>query len=84
MEVGQVTESITVTDAAPLIRPTANSIQTVVDNFRVAGLPLKNRDFMDLALLAPGVVLDQSSIRSGATDSISFFGMDEPHMAMWL
>ena len=84
MDVGQVTESITVTDAAPLIRPTANSIQTVVDNFRVEGLPLKNRDFMDLALLAPGVVLDQSSIRSGATDSISFFGMDEPHKAIWL
>ena len=84
MEVGQVTESITVTGEAPLVRPTANSIQTVVDNFRVEGLPLKNRDFMDLALLAPGVVLDQSSIRSGATDSISFFGMDEPHKAIWL
>ena len=84
MEVGQVTESITVTGDAPLVRTTEHSVGTVVDNFRVEELPLKSRDFMDLALLAPGVVLDQSSVRSGATDSISFFGMDEPHKAIWL
>ncbi len=84
MEVGQVTESITVTGDAPLVRTTEHSVGTVVDNFRVEELPLKARDFMDLALLAPGVVLDQSSVRSGATDSISFFGMDEPHKAIWL
>ncbi len=84
MEVGQVTESITVTGDAPLVRTTEHSVGTVVDNFRIEQLPLKSRDFMDLALLAPGVVLDQSSVRSGATDSISFFGMDEPHKAIWL
>jgi hypothetical protein len=39
---------------------------------------------MDLTLLAPGVVLDQSSVRTGATDSISFFGMEEAYKTVWL
>ena len=84
MAVGLVTESITVTEQTPLVRPTEHVNQTIVDNRLIRDLPLKTRDFMDLALLSPGVVLDQSSVRSGATDSISFFGMDEPHKAIWL
>ena len=47
-------------------------------------MPIKTRDFMDLALLAPGVVLDQSSVRTGSTDSISFFGMEEAYKTTWL
>ena len=39
MEVGQVTESITVTGDAPLVRTTEHSVGTVVDNFRVKELP---------------------------------------------
>ena len=79
MEVGQVTESITVTGEAPLIQPTAHVTQTVIDNVRIQALPLRTRDYMDLTLLSPGVVLDQSSVRNGSTDSISFFGMEESH-----
>ena len=84
MEVGQVTESITVTGEAPLVQPTAHVTQTVIDNVRVQALPLRTRDYMDLALLSPGVVLDQSSVRNGSTDSISFFGMEESHKTIWL
>ena len=74
MEVGTVAESITVTEGAPLVQPTEHVIQTVIGNRLIRDLPLKTHDFMDLALLAPGVVLDQSSVRTGATDSISFLG----------
>ena len=85
MEVGSITESITVTADTPLVRPTDPAIQTVIDNLRVEALPLKTRDYMDLALLAPGVVLDQSSVRNSAgTDSISFFGLDESAKSIWL
>ena len=84
MEVGQVTESVTVTGEAPLVQPTAHVTQTVIDNVRVQALPLRTRDYMDLALLSPGVVLDQSSVRNGSTDSISFFGMEESHKSIWL
>jgi hypothetical protein len=84
LEVGGVTESLDVTEGAPLVPVGEHSLQTVIDNRRVANLPLKTRDFMDLALLAPGVVLDQSSARNGSTDSISFFGLEEAYKTVWL
>ena len=84
LEVGQVTESVTVTEVAPLVETTQNTIRTVIDNQRVEELPLRNRDFMDLMLLAPGVTLDQSSIRRDTTDSVSFFGMGEQYKSIWL
>ena len=84
MEVGAISESVTVTEGAPLLQSTKHVLQTVIGNRLVRDLPLKTRDFMDLTLLAPGVVLDQSSVRTGATDSISFFGMEEAYKAVWL
>jgi hypothetical protein len=84
LEVGQVTESITVTQVPPIVQTTESTIRTVVDNQHVDELPLRNRDFMDLMLLAPGVTLDQSSIRRDTTDSVSFFGMGEQYKSIWL
>lgn len=84
MEVGTIADSITVTAAAPLVQSTDHVVQTVIGNQLVRDLPLKTRDFLDLTLLAPGVVLDQSSVRTGATDSISFFGMEEAYKTVWL
>ena len=84
MEVGAVSESITVTDSGPIVHPGEYAIQVVIDNRLVRELPLKTRDFMDLALLVPGVVLDQSSIRNGSTESISFFGLEEAYKTVWL
>jgi len=84
MEVGSVSDSVTVTEGAPVIQSTEHVLQTVIGNRLVRNLPLKTRDFMDLTLLAPGVVLDQSSVRTGATDSISFFGMEEAYKTVWL
>lgn len=85
LQVGGAAQAITVTGTAPLVQTTRTLMETLVDNRLVRDLPLKNRDFMDLALLAPGVVLDQSSARNATgTDSISFFGMDESHKAIWL
>ncbi|HYR90042.1 MAG TPA: carboxypeptidase regulatory-like domain-containing protein [Terriglobia bacterium] len=84
MEVGTLSESITVTEGAPLVQTSENVLQTVIGNRLVRDLPLKTRDFMDLSLLAPGVVLDQSSVRNGATDSISFFGLEEAYKTIWL
>jgi len=84
MEVGAVSESVTVTEEAPLVQSSEHVLQTVIGNRLVRDLPLKSRDFMDLSLLAPGVVLDQSSVRTGSTDSISFFGMEEAYKTVWL
>jgi len=84
MEVGAISDSITVNEGAALVQTTGHVLQTLIGNQLVRDLPLKSRDFMDLTLLAPGVVLDQSSVRTGATDSISFFGMEEAYKTVWL
>lgn len=84
LEVGGLSETITVTEQAPLVNTTENVVRTLVDTQQIASLPLKSRDFLDLTLLAPGVVSDQGSASSGQTDSISFGGMSENYKSVWL
>ena len=84
LEVGGLEETITVTEQAPLVNTTENVVRTLVDTQQIASLPLKSRDFLDLTLLAPGVVADQGSASSGQTDSISFGGMSENYKSIWL
>ena len=43
-------------DAAPLVQQTQSQIGQVIDRQQVADLPIKNRDFTDLATLVPQVV----------------------------
>src|SRR5918993_4798671 len=83
MEIGAVSDTVTVTEGAPLVQAEP-VVQTTIGSRLVRDLPIKTRDFMDLSLLAPGVVLDQSSVRTGSTDSISFFGMEEAYKTTWL
>jgi Carboxypeptidase regulatory-like domain len=84
LEVGGLTESITVSEQAPLVDTTEQTVRTLVDTKQIADLPLKSRDFLDLTLLAPGVVSDQASASQGQTDSISFGGMSENYKSVWL
>ncbi|MBL8136761.1 MAG: TonB-dependent receptor [Acidobacteria bacterium] len=84
LEVGGLEETITVTEQAPLVNTTENVVRTLVDTQQIANLPLKSRDFIDLTLLAPGVVTDQGSAQNGQTDSISFGGMSEGYKSIWL
>lgn len=84
LEVGGLEETITVTEQAPLVNTTENVVRTLVDTQQIANLPLKSRDFLDLTLLAPGVVADQGSASGGQTDSISFGGMSENYKSVWL
>jgi hypothetical protein len=57
LEVGSVEEAITVTAAAPLVNTTSGSLGGLVDEQRMADLPLNGRNYIDLALLQPGVNL---------------------------
>ncbi len=54
LEVGQVTEVVTVEAAAILLETESNAIGTVVDSDRVTELPLNGRNFLQLALLSGG------------------------------
>jgi hypothetical protein len=84
LEVAGLTENVVVTQQAPLIDTTEQTVRTLIETKQIASLPLKTRDFLDLALLSPGVVSDQASASGGQTDSISFGGMSENYKSVWL
>jgi len=68
LEIGSVSETITVRSGAPLIDTTDATISTVVDRNFADNLPLNGRSFQSLIELAPGVVV----IPSNTTDSGQF------------
>jgi outer membrane receptor protein involved in Fe transport len=55
LELGAVTESVTVSAAPPLIESENSSLGQIVEQRQVAELPLNGRNFVQLATLGPGV-----------------------------
>lgn len=56
LQVGQVSEVLEVSAAAPLVESETSSVGNVIDNTKVAELPLNGREFTQLALLVPGAM----------------------------
>jgi hypothetical protein len=56
LQVGQVSETVTVTGEAALVETTSATVSSLVDEKRVADLPLNGRDLNQLAFLQPGVL----------------------------
>jgi hypothetical protein len=56
LEVGTVSENITVTADAPVIETATTSVGTVINQRTVQEIPLNGRHFVDLGLLIPGSV----------------------------
>jgi hypothetical protein len=61
LNVGGVTEAVTVTGDATMLRSEASGLGQVVDNRKVVDLPLNGRSFITLASLAPSVALPPAS-----------------------
>ena len=65
LQVGDVSEQVTVTGAAPLVESTSGVIRETVDRVRVSELPLNGRNVLQLQVLVPGSVsggsLDQGA-----------------------
>jgi outer membrane receptor protein involved in Fe transport len=55
LELGAVTELIEVTGSAPLLESSSSSIGQVIENKLINDLPLNGRNFVQLAILGPGV-----------------------------
>ncbi len=70
LEVGQVTETITVTGAAPLVNTQTGTLQGLIDEERMVQLPLNGRTMTEFMRLQPGVI--QTSDRSGNSEGIAF------------
>jgi hypothetical protein len=76
MQLGGVSEVMTVTAAAPLIEKSTSSISTLIDQKQIENLPLNGRNFTQLATLAPGVTRgipgSNSSGGGNGTDAETF------------
>ena len=57
LEVGAASETVNVTEAAPLTESQTSTVAQVVTRDMLGGLPLPNRSASSLASLAPGVVM---------------------------
>ncbi|MBK9170147.1 MAG: TonB-dependent receptor [Bryobacterales bacterium] len=73
LEVGAVTESVTVSDAAAVLEADSSSRGQVVGQRQIVGLPLNGRAYADLALLIPGV--RRSGIAASRDASFNVNGM---------
>lgn len=56
LQVGSVTESITVTSSAPLLQSDSSTVSTVIESQQIENTPLNGRNVMNLSALTPGVV----------------------------
>ncbi|HXE11745.1 MAG TPA: carboxypeptidase-like regulatory domain-containing protein, partial [Bryobacteraceae bacterium] len=61
LAIGQTTQSVEVTAAAPLLNTTSGALSGVVNPQETVGLPLNGRNFGQLAVLTPGVQASASS-----------------------
>ena len=55
LQIGTLSETVSVSADAPLLRSEASSLGQVIDNRKIVGLPLNGRNFLSLVGLAPGV-----------------------------
>lgn len=83
MQVGSVTQTVTVEGGAPLINVESAAVSTIVDRQFVGNLPLNGRSFQTLIQLTPGVVLTTASFANlgqfsvnGQRASANYFTVD--------
>src|SRR5467141_2985802 len=66
LKVGQVTQIVEVTGAAPVLKTEATQVDTIINSATNDNLPLASRNYVQLTLLAPGTVsTDPASFTSG-------------------
>ncbi|HUA15941.1 MAG TPA: carboxypeptidase regulatory-like domain-containing protein [Verrucomicrobiae bacterium] len=61
LKVGQVSETVEVTGAAPILQTQSTEVSTVIDSTTNESLPLGTRDYLSLTLLAPGATTPNPS-----------------------
>src|ERR1017187_1269943 len=55
LQLGSVSQTVSVTGEAPIVDTTSGSLSDLVDEQKVADLPLNGRNFVDLMMLQPGI-----------------------------
>ncbi len=86
LEVGAVSEQVTVTEEAPLVDTQSGTVAGVVEQKAIRDLPLNGRSFADLVQLQPGVMTTRaasSAMTSGVGTKMSLGGA-RPHQMGFL
>ncbi len=66
LKVGQVTQTVEVTGAAPVLKTETTQVDTIINAATNEAIPLATRNYVELTLLAPGTVTtDPSSFNNG-------------------
>ena len=68
-------ESLTVSDAPPLVETQPSAVSALVDERAIGDLPLPGRRYTDLSLLAPGVTTDPRGLTSSSNGDLAFGGI---------
>ena len=68
LKVASVGETVTVTTEAPPVETSRTEISQVIDTPEINSLPTNGRQFVDFALLTPGVATGRTSIQSTFTE----------------
>jgi len=67
MKIGEVTETVEVSEAPPLLQTQSTMVGTIIDSKTNESLPLATRNYVQLTLLAPGSVHpDPSTMTNGS------------------
>ncbi|MDQ6700918.1 MAG: TonB-dependent receptor [Acidobacteriota bacterium] len=69
MEVGALSDSVSVTGEAQLVESTTSTLGAVIENKRILDLPLNGRNIFNLAALVPGVFMVRQT--SGIADTFT-------------
>jgi Carboxypeptidase regulatory-like domain/TonB dependent receptor len=66
LTIGQVSSTVEVTGAAPILQTQTTEVSTVLESGAIANLPLETRNYQQLALLVPGAVtISPASFNTG-------------------
>jgi hypothetical protein len=69
-----VTETITVSHAAPVLDARRSAVSYTVGESQIRNLPINGRNFISFSLITPGVVQDRVSSGIAGTSGLSFTG----------
>jgi hypothetical protein len=73
LQVGAATQQVTVTGEAPIINTTTSSLGSLVNDQRIADLPLNGRNYADLTFIQPGIQVNTSPSGGGSGSSGKWF-----------
>src|SRR4029077_11419938 len=74
LQVGSTTQQVTVSSEIPLVNTQDSTLGGTVNETKMAELPLNGRNYIDLALLQPGVTPDKNQRNSSGGTSFSVNG----------